>query len=123
MTHNILLIEDDLDMQTLIHDYLQNYDFHVEAFDKPNDALAHLKKNENTYSLVVLDLMLPQRNGYDVCFHLRQHPELKSTKIVMVTAKTLTTDEEKGVFVGTDHYIKKPFEPEELRSAVSKLIG
>jgi len=68
--------------------------------------------------LIILDLMLPKRGGYDLCFNIRQEPTLAKTKIIMVTAKNLQVDRDKGMFVGADHYITKPFEPEELVSAV-----
>src|SRR3989338_6668414 len=50
--------------------------------------------------LIILDLMLPKRNGYDICFNLRQEKTLKGTKIVMVTAKNQQIDEDKGMFIG-----------------------
>lgn len=73
--------------------------------------------------LVVLDLMLPHRGGYDVAFTIRQNPKLSKTKIVMVTAKNLNSDEEKGMLVGADYYLKKPFEPEQLLQAVQRVLG
>ena len=63
MSEKILLIEDDLEMSSLIADYLQNYDFDVQAFDKPKEALAHLKNHLGEYKIIVLDLMLPQMDG------------------------------------------------------------
>jgi len=72
--------------------------------------------------LIILDLMLPNRGGYDVCFNIRQDEELKDIKILMVTAKNLPIDEDKGVLVGTDAYLTKPFEPEQLLEEVNKLI-
>ncbi|HLD19361.1 MAG TPA: response regulator [Candidatus Nanoarchaeia archaeon] len=73
--------------------------------------------------LVVLDLMLPHRGGYDVSFTIRQNPKFSKTKIVMVTAKNLSSDQEKGMLVGADHYITKPFEPEQLLDAVQRVLG
>ncbi|MFH1408855.1 MAG: response regulator [Nanoarchaeota archaeon] len=72
--------------------------------------------------VIILDLMLPKRGGYDVCFNIRQNPELKHTKIVMVTAKNQQLDEDKGLFIGADDYLTKPFEPSELRHIVSQVL-
>ncbi|MBT5021797.1 response regulator [Candidatus Woesearchaeota archaeon] len=72
--------------------------------------------------LIVLDLMLPNRGGYEVCFSIRQNEELKDTKILMVTALNQKIDKDKGVLVGTDAYLTKPFEAHELIDAVDKLI-
>jgi DNA-binding response OmpR family regulator len=73
--------------------------------------------------LIVLDLMLPNRGGYDVCFCMRQDPELQDIKVLMVTALNQQVDKEKGVMVGTDAYLTKPFEPEQLLNAVRKLLS
>lgn len=73
--------------------------------------------------LVVLDLMLPNRGGYEVCFSMRQDPELERIKVLMVTALDQEIDKSKGVMVGTDEYLTKPFEPEQLLSAVRKLLS
>lgn len=72
--------------------------------------------------LIILDLMIPKRNGYEVCFHLRQDKALKGTKILMVTAKNQELDEEKGMFIGADDYIMKPFSPEELLHVVEQVM-
>lgn len=81
------------------------------------------KIKEMKPDLIVLDLMLPNRGGYDVCFSVRQDPELMKTKILMVTALTQQVDKNKGVMVGTDAYLTKPFEPEQLLTAVRKLLS
>lgn len=81
------------------------------------------KAKEIKPHLIILDLMLPKRNGYDVCFNLRQEKSLKGTKIIMVTAKNLSLDEDKGMFIGADDYIVKPFSPEELIHVVNQVMG
>jgi len=115
----ILIVEDEKNIANAHSIILKDY----KLFFAENGEEALSLAEKHRPDLVVLDLMLPKRNGYDVCFHMRQHPKLKDTKIVMVTAKTMTSDEEKGMFVGADHYIKKPFEPNELRTAVSSLLS
>ncbi len=80
------------------------------------------KIKEEKPHLIVLDLMLPNRGGYDVCFSVRQDPELNDTKILMVTALNQPLDKDKGVMVGTDAYLTKPFEPDQLLESVRKLI-
>ncbi|MBD3163770.1 response regulator [Candidatus Woesearchaeota archaeon] len=72
--------------------------------------------------LIVLDLMLPNRGGYDLCFSFRQDEKLKDTKILMVTALSQEIDKKKGKMVGTDHYMTKPFEPDEFYEKVKSLI-
>src|SRR3989338_11093937 len=72
--------------------------------------------------LIILDLMLPKRGGYDICFNLRQDDVLKAVKILMVTAKNLPLDKDKGMLVGTDDYLTKPFEADELLNRVRNLM-
>ncbi len=64
--------------------------------------------------LVILDLMLPKKNGIEVCKKIRSNRNLSHTKVVMVTAKNTDKDEMKGLDIGADDYIMKPFEPVEL---------
>jgi DNA-binding response OmpR family regulator len=117
--HNILLIEDDLDMQTLIGDYLQNYEFHVNSFDKPNDALSHLEKNRDLYSVVVLDLMLPQMDGFDVCKKIRS---MSNVPIIISSARGEMSDKILGFDLGADDYLAKPYEPRELVLRINSIL-
>lgn len=120
MAKRALIIEDEkniADAQAIILD---------EIFDEIHhaaDGEEGLKKaKELVPDVIILDLMLPHRNGYDICFNIRQDTNLKDTKIVMVTAKNQKLDEDKGMFIGADHYITKPFEPEELIDTVSQAL-
>jgi len=119
MRHNILLIEDDLDMQTLIQDYLQNYEFDVYSFDKPNDALQHLEKSQVSYSLIVLDLMLPQMDGFDVCKKIR---ESSIIPIIISSARGEMSDKILGFELGADDYLAKPYEPRELVLRINSIL-
>ena len=115
----ILLIEDDLDMQTLIGDYLLNYDFEVVAFEKPLEALENLKQNSDSYALVVLDLMLPQMDGFDVCKRIRQ---LSSIPIIISSARGELSDKILSFDLGADDYLAKPYEPRELVIRINSIL-
>lgn len=117
--HNVLLIEDDLDMQTLICDYLKNYDLHVDAFVKPLEALSHLEKNRDRYSVVVLDLMLPQMDGFDVCRKIRQ---ISAIPIIISSARGEIGDKILGFDLGADDYLAKPYEPRELVLRINAIL-
>lgn len=117
--YNVLLIEDDLDMQTLICDYLKNYDLHVEAFVKPLEALSHLEKNRDRYSVVVLDLMLPQMDGFDVCKKIRQ---ISAIPIIISSARGEIGDKILGFDFGADDYLAKPYEPRELVLRINAIL-
>ncbi|WP_229860031.1 response regulator transcription factor [Candidatus Sulfurimonas baltica] len=119
MMQKILLIEDDLDMQTLISDYLIKYDFEVISFEKPKEALQNLEKNTNLYDIVVLDLMLPQMDGFDVCKRIRQ---LSSVPIIISSARSELSDKILGFDFGADDYLAKPYEPRELVIRINAIL-
>lgn len=119
MSEKILLIEDDIDMQTLISDFLQNYDFEVQAFDKPKEALSHLSSNQNQYKVIILDLMLPQMDGFEVCRKIR---EMSHAHIIISSAKNEMSDKILGYGLGADDYLAKPYEPRELVLKINSFL-
>lgn len=109
----ILIIEDDESIAELENDYLtiSGYDVEVE-----NDGEAGLKKAlEGEYDLFILDLMLPNRDGFDICKKIR---EKKDTPILMVSARKDDIDKIRGLGLGADDYVTKPFSPSELVARV-----
>lgn len=115
----IMLIEDDLDMQELLKDYLTSYEYEVATFDKPLEALNKLKQDINGYSLVVLDLMLPQMDGFDVCKKIR---EMSDIPIIISSARGGIGDKVVAYDYGADDYLAKPYEPKELVIKVNAIL-
>ena len=72
--------------------------------------------------LVLLDVMLPRMNGFEVCQKVRESPDLSSTRIVMLTAKGRDVEISKGLALGADAYVTKPFSTRELMATISKLL-
>lgn len=72
--------------------------------------------------VIILDIMLPQISGYELCQKFREDKNLSNTKIVMVTAKGEEADENLGMDLGADDYIMKPFEPDELTYVVNQVL-
>ena len=105
----ILIIEDELSIAELERDYLELNDFEVEI---ETNGLNGLEKALNEeYSLILLDLMLPEVDGFEIC---RQIREKKDIPIIMVTAKKNDIDKIRGLGLGVDDYVTKPFSPSEL---------
>lgn len=73
--------------------------------------------------LILLDVMIPKRDGYDVCQSIRAMPALAQTRIIMLTAKGLEVEMEKGLAMGADAYLTKPFSTRELVETVQSLLG
>ena len=105
----ILLIDDDEKLTDLLKDYLSKYNFSSHSSDNPLNALNHLKNN--SYDLIVLDIMLPEMDGFETLKEIRK---TSSIPVIMLTARGETTDKIVGLELGADDYIAKPFEPREL---------
>ena len=73
--------------------------------------------------LILLDIMMPDVDGYEICMIVKQEPRLKGTKVVFLSAKSKTTDIEKGYELGADLYITKPFSTRKLLTQVNELIN
>jgi two-component system OmpR family response regulator len=116
--NKVMLIEDDLDMQELLVDYLKNYDFAVDAYDKPMSAIRELFKQDR-YSIVVLDLMLPELDGFDVCKKIRQK---SSIPIIISSARGNLGDKVLAYEYGADDYLAKPYEPKELIMKINAIL-
>lgn len=88
------------------------------------DGADTLKKvREVRPDILFLDIMMPEINGYDVCRILKSDPDLKSTYVIMLTAKGQVSEQERGKEVGADEYIVKPFSPMEILSKVKTILG
>ncbi len=109
----ILIIEDEVAIAELQRDYLEMNGFEVAVC--PDGALGAKEALENEYDLVILDLMLPGMEGYEVCRTIR---EKKDIPIIMVSAKKEDLDKVYGLGMGADDYMTKPFSPSELVARV-----
>lgn len=110
---NILIIEDELAIAELEKDYLELSDFQVSIETKGDSGLERALNEE--YDLVILDLMLPNVDGFEICREIRSK---KNTPIIMVSAKKDDIDKIRGLGLGADDYMTKPFSPSELVARV-----
>ncbi|WNL29859.1 response regulator transcription factor [Aliarcobacter cryaerophilus] len=118
MNKKVLLVEDDLQMQSLIVDYLKDYGFIVNAFDNPKDVLEDFKLNSD-YSIIILDLMLPFMDGFDLFNKLK---EIKNIPIIISTARGDIGNKIHGFELGADDYLAKPYEPRELVLRIESIL-
>ncbi len=120
MPTRILVVEDDPDIAELIVRYLQKAEFGVDRAANGRDALDAIV--EHAPDLVILDLMLPQISGLEVCRRLRADPRTSAVPVIMLTARTEESDRIVGLEVGADDYLAKPFSPGELVARVRALL-
>ncbi len=116
--NKILIIEDEIEIAELEKDYLEMSGFEVEICE---DGSYGLKKAlEESYNLVIVDIMLPGTDGYDICREIRKE---KNVPVIMVSAKKDDIDKVRGLGLGADDYITKPFSPSELVARVKAHIA
>ena len=115
--NRVLLVEDDLKMQELISEYLQNYNYIVTAHTKPLEALQELKSND--FDIIILDLMLPQMDGFDLCKKIKS---ISDTPIIISSARGDIGNKIMGYELGADDYLAKPYEPRELILKIEAIL-
>lgn len=116
----IYIVEDDKNIQEIEMFALKNIDYAVEGFECAGDFYKRLY--EKLPDLVLLDVMLPDEDGLEIVKKLRKRPDTMRVPIIMVTAKTTEIDKVKGLDMGADDYITKPFGIMELISRVKALL-
>jgi DNA-binding response OmpR family regulator len=117
---HVLIVEDDRDIAELMARYLQKAGFTTEILGTGGDALAAIR--ERPPDALVLDLMLPQVDGLDVCRAVRGMEKTASIPIIMVTARGEESERIAGLELGADDYMQKPFSPTELVARVRALL-
>ena len=121
MTEKILIIDDDVDTLRLVGLMLQRQGYQISAATNGEQGLA--KALEERPDIILLDVMMPDMDGYEVARRLRKNPTTQSTPILMFTAKTQLDDKVAGFEVGADDYLTKPTHPAELQAHVKALLG
>ncbi|GAA0347114.1 DNA-binding response regulator ResD [Bacillus carboniphilus] len=116
-TYSVLIVDDEERIRRLLKMYLEREEFQIEEASDGVEALE--KALETDYDVILLDLMMPEMDGLEVCRRLR---EKKSTPIIMLTAKGEEANRVQGFEMGTDDYIVKPFSPREVVLRVKALL-
>lgn len=115
--NKILLVEDEANLRHIIASYLRKENFIVVEAEDGAQALEQFASDE--YSLIILDVMLPKKNGYDVCKAVRAESQVP---VLMLTARDTEHDELQGFSCGADEYITKPFSPDILMARIKSLL-
>lgn len=113
----ILIIDDDEKLNQLLKDFLADFGFETISATHPADGLKLLKKK--SLDLVILDVMMPDMDGFEVCKAIRQ---AHTVPIIMLTARGEVTDKVVGLELGADDYLAKPFEPRELVARIHSVL-
>src|SRR5277367_984268 len=116
----VFVVEDEEDIARLISHNLQAAGFDVQSFVSGGSVISEGLREMP--ALFILDVMLPGADGFDLCRQIRQTPILSSTPIIFLTAKTAEADRVKGLELGGDDYITKPFSPRELVARIRSVL-
>ena len=120
MAPDVLVVEDEPDIRSLIVHHLTRDGFRCRTAGSGLEALSRVRAA--TPDLIVLDLMLPELSGLEVCRRLRADPASAAVPIIMLTAKTDEIDRVVGLEMGADDYVAKPFSPKELVARVRAVL-
>ena len=120
MKPTILVADDEPSILLSLQVLLQKAGFVVRVARDGEEAILALE--ESTPSLILLDAMMPKRDGFDVCQTIRANPAYKDLPIIMLTAKSRDVEREKGMALGATDYITKPFSTRDLVSTVRKYL-
>ena len=114
MAQSVLIVEDEPNIVLSLEFLVKQAGYDVRVAHDGEAALRVVE--ESSPALILLDIMIPKRNGYDVCQCIRANPSWNDIRILMLTARGRDVEREKGMALGADDYINKPWEPSELKA-------
>jgi DNA-binding response OmpR family regulator len=117
----VLIADDEPNIVTALEFLLKRAGYEVRTATNGEEALALVESF--VPDLVLIDIMMPGKSGYEVCQRMRERPEWRQIKIVMVTAKGREAEVSKGMSLGADLYVTKPFSTQELIAAIDRLLA
>ena len=121
MSKKVLIADDEANIVISLEFLMLNRGYQVQTAANGEEALHQI--SEFRPDLILLDIMLPQKNGFEVCQKIRENPAWNGIKVVMLTAKGRESEVTKGLALGADAYITKPFATRELLATVQRLLG
>jgi two-component system, OmpR family, alkaline phosphatase synthesis response regulator PhoP len=121
MQRSILVVDDEPNIVLSLEYLLKQAGYDVRVARDGDAALQEVARRAP--DLILLDVMIPGRNGYDVCQTVRAGPDGKAIKIIMLTAKSRDIEQEKGLAMGADDYVTKPFSTRDLVERVRRLLS
>ncbi|MFC1643645.1 response regulator [Chlamydiota bacterium] len=120
MSKLIAVVDDEQDILDLVIHHLEKSGFEAKGFLDPKEFFQFIEKK--IPSLIILDLMLPETDGFEICKFLQKHENYASIPIIMLTARVDEADKVLGLELGADDYVTKPFSPRELVARVKAVL-
>ena|SRR5690606_20703254 len=120
MAKRVLVVDDEPNIVMSLRFLMERAGFEVEVASTGHAAVAALERQPA--DLVLLDIMIPELDGFEVCQRIRANPAWQNTKIVMLTAKGREVERDKGLALGADDYVTKPFSTRDLVAMVERML-
>ncbi len=121
MVKSVLVVEDEPNIVLSLEYVIRKAGYEVRVARDGEEALKAVE--EAAPDLILLDVMIPKRDGYDVCQTIRANPAWNDVNIIMLTARGREVEREKGLALGADAYITKPFSTRELTDRLKRVLG
>lgn len=121
MPKKILIADDEPNIVVSLEFLMEHNGYQVKVANNGEEALRQV--GEFAPDLILLDVMLPLKNGFEVCQKIRENPAWSATRIIMLTAKGRDIEVKKGLDLGADAYVTKPFSTKELLAQVRQILG
>jgi CheY-like chemotaxis protein len=121
MAKRILVVDDDEMVRIALNELLRPEGFEVHTVSSGTEALKRI--DENSYDLLILDIIMPEMDGFELCKRIREKEGLRETPIVFLTAKSREEDRGRGREVGANLFLTKPISPEKLLRLISDTMG
>lgn len=118
----ILLVEDETEPAEMLSSYLEMHGYEVLLAMDGNQAIRMIDLNARSIDLAILDIMVPEKDGYEICNYLRKHPVLRDLPVIFLTAKDKEKDEIAGLDLGADDYISKPASLKLVKAHVESML-
>ncbi len=121
MAKRVLVVDDEPNIVLSLEFLMKREGYSVSTAADGEAALNAVE--DNPPHLILLDINMPKRNGFDVCQKIRANPKYEDVKIIMLTAKGRDVDQEKGLALGADDYVTKPFSTQDVVAKVAELLS
>ncbi|PSP55200.1 response regulator [Halobacteriales archaeon QS_1_67_19] len=122
MTRSVIIAEDDAEIRQLLRFKLESSGFDVTTFEDGRACIEHFETREQPPEIVVLDVMMPQADGFQVLDHVRDDDVLSDVPVLMLTARSREDDVVEGFDRGATDYVTKPFSPSEVVARIERLV-
>jgi len=116
----VLIVDDEPNIVMSLEFLMRKNGYHVSIARNGTEALEAI--DHTSFAVILLDVMMPDVDGYQVCHHVRQRPDRQATKVIFLSAKSKEVDIQKGYDVGADLYIPKPFSTRKVMEQVRALV-